>query len=317
MKIRIIVLVVIMVVVGFAYYVVQSNQDVNQVEVDRDESMLQVVTTTTQITDLLNILAGDVLKVEGLMGAGIDPHSYQATEADVRKLQNADLIFYNGLHLEGKMDDLFSEMSTRGIATYAITDAIDESKFMEGEDEYEGSHDPHIWFDVKLWIEVTNYVRDILVDQDPTNKDIYINNAANLVKELEKIYEYVINKALTIPEAQRVLITAHDAFQYFGEAYGFEVLGIEGISTESEAGIADIRELADFIAKNKIKAIFVESSVTTRNVMALQEAVKSRGFNVDIGGEIYSDAMGDPGTYEGTYIGMMKYNIETIANALR
>ncbi|WP_026477543.1 metal ABC transporter solute-binding protein, Zn/Mn family [Alkaliphilus transvaalensis] len=301
----------------FIYYIIQGNTAQEELGNRQEDSQLRVVTTTTQITDLVKILGGETLIINGLMGAGIDPHSYQATEGDVKLLQEADIIFYNGLHLEGKMDDLFEEMRKRGISTYAITDALDTSKFLEGEDDYEGSHDPHIWFDATLWMEVTTYVGEQLAKYDPENETLYRRNVAEYLKELTETHQYVLDRAFSLPKEQRVLVTAHDAFQYFGRAYDFKVEGIEGISTESEAGIADIRELADYISKNKIKAIFVESSVPRRNVEALQQAVRARGFNVSIGGEIFSDAMGNPETYEGTYVGMMRYNIDTIVDALK
>ncbi len=278
---------------------------------------LSIVATTTQITDLVSIIGGDVVEVKGLMGSGIDPHSYQATESDVRSLQQADIIIYNGLHLEGKMTDLLANMAKQKIPTYAISDAVLNSKLMAGEDDYEGSYDPHIWFDANLWLEVITYVSNILIEHDPKNKDIYVINTEKYLEEVREVHEFVYNKAMEIPPQKRVLITAHDAFQYFGRAYEFIVLGIEGLSPESEVGIADIRKLADYIVQNEIKAIFVETSVSTRNAKALQQAVKARGFDVNIGGDLYSDAMGEKGKDEGTYIGMMKYNITTIVQALK
>lgn len=304
----------VLIVGGFGYYIhrLNSESELNT----RGEGSLKVVTTTTMVTDLVSIIGEGALEVKGLMGSGIDPHSYQATEGDVKSLQEADVIFHNGLHLEGKMDDLFTEMAKRDIPTFAITNSISNSKLLEGEDEFEGSYDPHIWFDVRLWKDATLYVRDILIEKDPENSEIYSSNADKYINELDELHQYVIDKAATIPREKRVLITAHDAFRYFGEAYGFEVLGLQGISTETEASISDVRELADLIAEREIPAIFIESSVPTRNIEALKAAVVSRGFDVEIGGELFSDAMGDLGEPEGTYLGMVRYNIDTIANAL-
>ncbi|AKL94032.1 ABC-type metal ion transport system, periplasmic component [Clostridium aceticum] len=311
--------IVLIVIVGFLggmfWYTLNLNTS-SEVTASKEGEVLNVVATTTMITDLLQVIGGDVVEVRGLMGPGIDPHLYQATEGDVNRLQSADIIFYNGLHLEGKMQDIFREMSARSIQTVAITDAIATSKLLSGEDEYEDSYDPHIWFDVSLWQEAVVYVRDVLVEKDPVNKAIYTANAEKYLLDLEELHEYVIQQALRVPEEKRVLITAHDAFQYFGESYGFEVLGLQGISTESEAGIADVRELAEIIVAREIPAIFIESSVPERNVIALQEAVAARDFEVEIGGELYSDAMGDWGTPEGTYLGMVRYNINTIVEAL-
>ncbi len=314
LKSKLILLGLVMVIfAGGLVYTMQSNETNPP---SASDNPLKVVTTTTMITDLLQTLGGEVLEVKGLMGPGIDPHLYQATEGDVRLLQEADAIFYNGLHLEGKINDLFIEMNNRGIATYAITDGIQEGRLMAGEDQFEGSHDPHIWFDVENWIEVTAYVKEQLIKLDPANEAVYAKNAEDYIEALKELNQYVTDRAQSLAKEQRVLITAHDAFQYFGRAYDFEVLGLEGISTESEASIADIRELADLIAERKIKAIFVETSVAARNIEALQQAVEARGFQVAIGGELYSDAMGDPGQPEGTYLGMIRYNIDTIVKAL-
>ncbi|TYQ14924.1 UNVERIFIED_CONTAM: manganese/zinc/iron transport system substrate-binding protein [Acetivibrio alkalicellulosi] len=316
MKYKVLSLVIVLVILSASYALYLYTSNITNNASLPSNNKLQVVTTTTMITDLLKVLGEDAIDVHGLMGPGIDPHSFQATEGDVIKLSNADIIFYNGLHLEGKMADLFEEMSKRNIPTYAVTDAIDKSKLLAGEDNYEGSYDPHIWLDVMLWKDVVVFVTDILVELDSSNAYVYSKNANNYIEELKILHEYVNTVALKVPEEHRVLITAHDAFQYFGIAYGFKVLGLQGLSTETQAGIADVRNLADFICQHKIPAIFIETSVQTRHIEALKEAVQSRNFNVEIGGELFSDSMGDLHEPEGTYIGMVKHNIDTITKAL-
>ena len=249
------------------------------------------------------------------MGPGIDPHLYKASAGDVEKMMNADLIIFNGIHLEGKMSDIFEKLGQIDVKTIAPGDIIDSSKLIQTS-EFEGNYDPHIWFDVKLWTEVVDVIMDSLIELDSENKDFYISNGEEYKKELEELDKYIKDRAKEIPDEQRVLITAHDAFSYFGNAYGFQVEGLQGISTVAEAGTLDVKELADFIAERKIPAIFVESSVPTKNIEALQAAVHNRGFNVEIGGELYSDSLGNPGTEEGTYVGTVKYNVDTIVDAL-
>ncbi|MBD3232728.1 MAG: manganese transporter [candidate division Zixibacteria bacterium] len=281
---------------------------------DLSQREINIVATTGMITDLVENVGGERVSVIGLMGPGVDPHLYKASEGDVSRMANADIIFYNGLHLEGAMAELFEEMQSRK-RTVAVTDAIDEVNLLSPS-EYEGSHDPHVWFDVSMWMQTISLVRDVFIEVDPEHEETYTSNAEKYQNQLQELHEYVKSRADEVPEQQRVLITAHDAFNYFGRAYGFEVKGLQGISTASEAGTADVRELADFIAKRKIPAVFVESSVPKRNIEAVQAAVKSRGFAVRIGGELFSDAMGSPGTPEGNYIGMVKHNIDTIVGAL-
>jgi manganese/zinc/iron transport system substrate-binding protein len=277
---------------------------------------LKVVSTTTQITDLLVQLAGNKIELNGLMGPGVDPHLYKASEGDVSKLFNADVIFYNGLHLEGKIDDLFEKMQKQGKQTLAVANAIPEPDLITvgGSSDH---HDPHIWFSVSNWKLVASYVAQQLIKHDQKNVDYYDANLKKYLGELDKLSAFNDEKIAMVPESRRVLITAHDAFEYFGREYGFEVKGLQGISTVSEAGAADVKALADFIAERKIPALFIESSVPHRNIEALQAAVRSRGFDVKIGGELFSDALGSTGTPEGTYIGMYKHNVLTIANALK
>ncbi|MBI2485426.1 MAG: zinc ABC transporter substrate-binding protein [Deltaproteobacteria bacterium] len=238
-----------------------------------------------------------------------------ASAGDARLLAQADIIFYNGLHLEGKMSDLFEQMRKRGINTIAVTDGIDRSLLLTPP-EFEGNYDPHVWFDVTLWMKAVEKVRNELIKMDPDNSDVYRENAETYLKELAELHKYVKAQEESMLKEKRVLITAHDAFNYFGRAYGFEVRGLQGISTATEVGTADVQDLANFIVVRKIPAIFVESSVPQRYIEAVQAAVKAKGFDVKIGGELFSDAMGNPGTPEGTYIGMVRHNINTIVNAL-
>ncbi len=276
---------------------------------------LNVVTTIGMIADVTENIGGEYTKVTGLMGPGVDPHLYKASEGDVSRLSKADLILFNGLHLEAKMGEVLERLDGR-ITTVAVAEVIEESKLITVE-SYGGSHDPHVWFDVSLWMEVAGAIRDALIEADPDHNEAYTEAHAEYAKKLEELNDFVNERVSELDPEQRILVTAHDAFSYFGKAYGFEVRGLQGISTVSEAGTADVRELADYIAENEIAAIFVESSVPRKNVEALQAAVKSRGFDVEIGGELFSDAMGDEGTAEGTYIGMVRHNVNTIVDSLK
>ena len=274
----------------------------------------RVVTTIGMITDIVKNVGGERVEVIGLMGPGVDPHLYKASAGDVQKLNSASLIFYNGLHLESKMGDILAKMSG-DTKTIAVTDAVDRSLLLTPP-EFEGQYDPHLWFDVMLWMKAVGTVRDALSEYDPDNTLAYWSNAERYFAKLAELHEYVKEQAARVPSEQRVLVTAHDAFNYFGKAYGFEVRGLQGISTATEAGIADVQELATFIAERRIPAIFVESSVSTRSLEAVKAAVKSKGFDVKIGGELFSDAMGNEGTLKGTYTGMVRHNIDTIVKAL-
>jgi manganese/zinc/iron transport system substrate-binding protein len=276
---------------------------------------LSVVTTTTMITDLLNQIGGHSISISGLMGAGVDPHLYKATESDVTRLYKADIIFYNGLHLEGKLDDILGKMSGSTRKTYAIGDAIPENYLMKADASY-AQFDPHIWFDIQIWKMAAGYVAEILSAHDEKNKDVYESNLKKYLEELDAL-EATLKKLISeLAPGQRVLITAHDAFEYFGRSFQFEVVGLQGISTVSEAGVADVRALANLIIERKIPAIFIESSVPVRNIEALLAAVKAKGFDVKTGGELYSDALGSKGTTEGTYTGMYLHNVTTIVDAL-
>lgn len=279
------------------------------------DGRLKVVATTSIVADAVRHVGGERIHVYALMGPGIDPHMYKATEGDMLRIAHADVVFYNGVHLEAKMSNVFERISKR-VRTVAIADAIPHDKLLPADDTGQ-TFDPHVWFDVSLWRMTVPRIRDTLCELDPAGTDYYRQNAAQFDKELAELDAFVRAQVSTIPERQRVLITAHDAFRYFGRAYGFEVVGLQGISTASEAGTADIERLANLIVERRVRAIFVESSVPTRTIQAVQQAVRAKGFDVAIGGELFSDALGDYGTPEGTYIGMMKYNTETIVKALR
>ena len=276
---------------------------------DQGQDGLSIVATTGMIADMVSVVGGDKVAVKGLMGPGVDPHLYKASAGDVALLSKADVIFYNGLHLEGKMAEIFEQMNKRGINTIAVTDGVERSDLM-APPEFQGNYDPHIWFDVGLWMDTVGIVKGTLIEMDPQNAQQYEKNANAYLKELSDLNIYVKERSDSLPKDKRVLITAHDAFNYFGRGYGFEVKGLQGISTESEAGTADVQGLATFIVERRIPAVFVESSVPPRYIEAVQAAVKSKGFDVVVGGELFSDAMGNPGTPEGNYIGMVRHNTQ-------
>jgi manganese/zinc/iron transport system substrate-binding protein len=279
------------------------------------ERTINVVTTTGMIADIVRNIGGDRVHVTALMGPGVDPHLYKASEGDVRLLQEADLIFYNGLHLEAQMGEVLERLNEFGRKTVPVTDKIDRS-LLQSPPQFAGNYDPHVWFDVTLWMKAADQVQETFLEVDPGSATTYEANAESYLAELEELHQYVLDRANTVPAEQRILVTAHDAFNYFGRAYGFEVRGLQGISTEAQAGTADVQALADFIVEKQIPAVFVESSVPQRNVEAVQAAVQAQGFAVEIGGSLFSDAMGTEGTPEGTYVGMVRHNIDTIVEAL-
>ncbi len=275
----------------------------------------KVVTTVGMVTDIVRQVAGDRAEVSGIIGEGVDPHLYKPTRNDVAALMGADVVFYSGLMLEGKMADTLVKLARTGKPVYAVTEQLDEKDLLEP-DGFGGHFDPHVWMDAGAWRKAVDVVATALSEFDADNRAAYLSRARQYGGELERLDAYVREVIATIPEGQRVLVTAHDAFHYFGRAYGIKVMGIQGISTESEAGLRDINRLVDFIVTNKVRAVFVETSVADRNVRALVEGAKSRGHEVIIGGTLFSDAMGRPGTYEGTYIGMLDHNATTITRAL-
>jgi manganese/zinc/iron transport system substrate-binding protein len=283
---------------------------------DLSSRKIKVVSTVGMINDVVRVVGGDRVEAVGLMGPGVDPHLYRATAGDVKKLEDADLVFYGGLELEGRMTDIFVKMASRGTPTYAVSERVPATELREPP-EFAGKHDPHIWFDVTLWRYAVESVRDGLAKLDPASAKTYQANAEAYLKELDSLHGYVQEQIAKVPPEQRVLVTAHDAFGYFGKRYGVEVMGIQGTSTATEAGAGALRTIADTISKRRVKAIFVESSVPKGTVEALQKAIQSRGWNVTIGGELFSDALGQEGTPEGTYIGMVRHNVDTLVKALR
>jgi manganese/zinc/iron transport system substrate-binding protein len=274
-----------------------------------------VVATVGMIADIVRNVAGERAHVSGMIGEGVDPHLYKPNTSDVKALQAADVIFYNGLMLEGKMADVLVRVARTGKPVYAVTDAIiDQGNYvLTNKDQ---RYDPHVWMDVQGWIRATQVVADSLAEYDPMQADDYHQNAKRYTAELEKLDAYAKTTLNSIPESKRVLVTAHDAFNYMARAYGLKVKGIQGLSTESEAGVKDIENLVAFLVDHDIPAVFVESSVSDKNVRALVEGTKARGHDVIVGGELFSDAMGGSGTYEGTYVGMIDHNVTTIARAL-
>lgn len=293
------------------------NDTQNTSYIQENSKPLQVVTTTTMIYDLALIIGGEQINCMGLMNAGIDPHLYQASAGDVGKLNDADVIIYNGLHLEGKLGDLLGTLESQGKYIICLEDAFDCDSLLYHEDTLSNTYDPHIWFDVALWSQAATYVAKSLSELDPVHASYYQERLESYLLELTTLENYIMSRVEELPIEQRVLITAHDAFQYFGNAYGFQVMGLQGISTNVEASTLHIRELADYIVEHQIKAIFVESSISTKNIEALQEAVNARGFHVEIGGELYSDSLGDATTGHDTYITTTKANLDTIINCLQ
>ncbi|MEM9147135.1 MAG: zinc ABC transporter substrate-binding protein [Pseudomonadota bacterium] len=280
-------------------------------------SPLSVVTTTGMIADAARAVGGDRVSVEALMGEGVDPHAYRQTRTDILALGKADLVLWHGLYLEAQMEGFLRELASARPPgrVVAVADALPTDRLI-AHDDYADKRDPHVWMTPALWALVVAEVRDRLVASDPEGAATYRANAETHLAEIEALGTYTAEVLSSVPPEARVLVTAHDAFNYFGTTYGFEVVGIQGISTESEAGLARIAELVDMLVARNVGAVFVESSVSDRNIRALIEGAAAQGHRVAIGGELYSDAMGAPGTYEGTYLGMIDHNATVIARAL-
>lgn len=281
-----------------------------------ENAKLNVVTTTSMITDLVKNIGGDMIELNGLMGSGVDPHLYKASEGDVTKLVNADIIFYNGLHLEGKLVEVFEKMGNQNKTQVALAEELDETGLI-GSEYFASNYDPHVWFNIQYFKTFAKKVTNVLSEKDPKNAINYLENEKKFLAQLNGLETKVKAKIATLSKEKRILVTAHDAFNYFGKAYDFEVVGLQGLSTATEAGVKDVQRLASFIIEKDIKAVFIESSVPKRTIEALQASVKAKDHDVEIGGTLYSDALGNAGTVEGTYVGMFEYNVNTIVNALK
>ncbi|MDQ4077429.1 MAG: zinc ABC transporter substrate-binding protein [Chloroflexota bacterium] len=281
---------------------------------EAEDGQLNVVATTGQICDAVKNIGGDVIDLECLFGPGVDPHLYVPTEGDVNTLSEAEVIYYNGLHLEAQMVRVMDQMATRGKTVVAVAETLPPDQLLDW--DATAPYDPHVWNDPMLWSQGVAAIRDTLVDADPEHAERYRENAEEYLAEIAETHEYVRELLEQIPEERRVMITAHDAFGYFARTYGLEVRGLQGISTESEASTSDVQELADLIVERQIPAIFVETTVSPRTIEAVQAAVEAQGYEVEIGGELFSDALGSPDTPAGTYTGMLRHNAETVAEAL-
>jgi manganese/zinc/iron transport system substrate-binding protein len=277
------------------------------------EYPVRVAATVGMVADLARNIGGEWVTVDCLMGPGVDPHRYKTTPGDVRRLRAADLILFGGLHLEGKMSEVLHRIGAYK-ASLAVAETLDPSLLLR---EEEGAADPHVWFDVSLWKQAARAVEEKLVAFDPSHADDYRRNAAEYYRKLDELHEYARTTLAAIPQERRVMVTAHDAFRYFGRAYGVEVRGIQGISTDDEAGVKHVNDLVGFLVERKVKAVFVETSVSDRNLRAVLEGCRARGWRVELGEEMYSDALGDEGTPEGTYLGMVRHNVDALAKALR
>jgi len=273
-----------------------------------DDQRLRVVATTGMVADIVRAVAGERVIVHQMMGAGVDPHLYTPTRNDMAAILDADLVFTNGLRLEGRLGD-----ALRGVGGVVPVAERIPVQAMVADD---GESDPHVWMHVERWAKGVEVVRQALAQERPEFADEFAERAEQYRAELVALEQYIRDVAATVPSGRRVLVTAHDAFGYFGEAYGFEVIGIQGMSTESEAGLTEINRLVDRIVRDEIPAVFVESTISDRNVRALIEGARSRGHEVRIGGTLFSDATGPAGTWEGTYIGMLDHNASTVARSL-
>lgn len=306
-KIRIVFLIVIVGLIGLFIFL-------RRVPLEHGRSKLFVVCTTGIVADAVKRVAGNQAEVVALMGPGVDPHLYHARESDVQRLASADIIFYNGLHLEGKMGQLFERMAKQK-RICAVSDGIDRSLLRAS--EFQDAYDPHVWFDVALWMRCVEKIRDCFVEYDPAHAQEYQHNTDVFLKELSELEAYIRLRVAQVPEQQRVLITAHDAFSYFGDAYGFAVVSLQGISTDSEVGVNDVTRVVKYIITHNIPALFAEASVSKSSVAAVQQAVRAHGKEVGIGPNLYSDTLGEPGTIQETYVGMVRSVVDRIVDALQ
>ncbi|MEM6579059.1 MAG: zinc ABC transporter substrate-binding protein [Pseudomonadota bacterium] len=278
------------------------------------EDRLNVVATTGMIADAVTEVGGDLVEVNALMGPGVDPHAYRQTRTDITAMAGADLVVWNGLYLEAQMEEFLLDLGQTQTVV-AVAEAV-PANLLIGSEDYEGRFDPHLWMNPNLWSRVVVNVRDALTEAHPEARETFAANADAYLATLTDLARYTTEVLSSVPVESRVVLSAHDAFNYFGSAYGYEVVGIQGISTESEAGLQRISELVDMLVTRDIRAVFVETSVSDRNVRALIEGAAAEGHEVVIGGELFSDAMGEPGSYEGTYVGMIDHNATTISSAL-
>lgn len=300
-----------MVLIGLCAWLTGCGTTQNTIQPDT----VQVVATTTMARDLVSVIGGEAVTVQALMEAGVDPHLYQASAGDVTLLEQAEVVVYHGLDLEGKMGDLFDNLQQVGKYTISLEAAVAQEDLIASESGY--TYDPHIWFDVSLWQDCAQYVAAQLSAYDEEHQQLYAENLALYLEALNALETYVQTQVSQLDESEKILITAHDAFGYFGKAYGFTVIGLQGISTDSEAGAADVSALANYIVTHQVKAIFIESSVPVKSIQALQAAVNAQGFAVEIGGELYSDSLGDEAYGTDTYLTTVRANVDTIVTGLK
>ncbi|WAA09038.1 metal ABC transporter solute-binding protein, Zn/Mn family [Fervidibacillus albus] len=300
--------------VGTVFFITgcNSSEETSSSSGDDSTEKITIVTTIAQIAEPIEQIVGDAGQVDSLMGPGVDPHLYEATQGDITKLQNADVIFYNGLHLEGNMGEIFANLKDKK-TTLGLGETIDESKLLKDE---EGAIDPHIWFDIDLWKEALANATDVLKEHAPEHAETFEQNKQAYFAKMDELKQEAEEKLSTIPKEQRILVTAHDAFGYFGRMWDIEVVGLQGLSTEDEVGLSDIQSTVALLLEKQVPAVFVESSINQNSIQAVIEGAAKEGLEVELGGELFSDAMGEAGTEEGTYIGMYRHNVETIYQAL-
>ena len=319
-KITVVLLVLTLLLGGLAWLLQKESGDGTTASSDHDR--LQVVTTTTMVTDMVRIVGGGRISVQGLMGSNVDPHSYQVTFKDTVALRKADLIFYSGQHLEGKMQDILEKKGESEGGVFALTDGIAKADLLRPQEDIQGYYDPHVWGNPSLWARCIDVVVEALCRVDPAGEEEYRKRAAGYREELQALQQWVQKRVAEVPEDQRVLVTSHDAFYYFGNAFGFKVRGLQGVSTNSESGLKDRADLVKFIKERQLKMIFPESSVNAKGIRAVADEAGVR-VSKD---SLLSDTMGEPGdmvtlhgeSYDkGSYIGMMKHNVNTVVDGLK
>ena len=289
--------------------------EVNKEADNKEPQKLKIVVTTNILGDMVRNIVKNKAEVTTLMGSGVDPHLYKATQNDITALMDADIIIYNGLHLEGKMGEVFERIDNEKLIV-AASDGIPDSLLITS-NEFQGSHDPHIWFDPTLWSKACEYVTKQIASQDSTIKDIVKHQGRLYAHNMLGIDFWIKQELKKIPDERRILITAHDAFGYFGRAYNLDVKGLQGLSTLSEYGLKDVTEMVDFIIANKVKSIFVETSVNEQSIKSVIEGCKEKGYELKMGNSLFSDAMGEPNKIGGSYLDMMKYNVNSIIKGLK